>query len=64
MTFLRDLKKRLGKGEQRDTEAKKMAFWSSLAQLGFGAMGGTSRNALTNIGQAGAPAVASGMQHS
>ena len=51
-----------GKGEQRDTEAKKMAFWSSLAQLGFGAMGGTSRDALTNIGQAGAPAVASGMK--
>ena len=39
-----------------------MAFWSSLAQLGFGAMGGTSRSGLTNIGQAGAPAVASGMQ--
>ncbi len=60
--ILKRFEETLGKGEQRDTEAKKMAFWSSLAQLGFGAMGGTSRNALTNIGQAGAPAIASGMQ--
>jgi hypothetical protein len=60
--ILKRFEETLGKGEQRDTEAKKMAFWSSLAQLGFGAMGGTSRSGLTNIGQAGAPAVASGMQ--
>ena len=60
--ILKRFEETLGKGEQRDTEAKKMAFWSSLAQLGFGAMGGTSRDALTNIGQAGAPAVASGMK--
>ena len=60
--ILKRFEETLGKGAEKDTEAKKMAFWSSLAQLGFGAMGGTSRNALTNIGQAGAPAVASGMQ--
>jgi len=60
--ILKRFEETLGKGEQRDTEAKKMAFWSSLAQLGFGAMGGTSRDPFTNIGQAGAPAVASGMQ--
>ena len=46
----------------KDVEDKKMAFWSSLAQLGLGAMGGTSPYAAVNIGQAGAPAVASGMQ--
>ena len=60
--ILKRFEETLGKGAERDTEAKKMAFWSSLAQLGFGAMGGTSRSGLTNIGQAGAPAVASGMQ--
>lgn len=60
--ILKKFQETLGKGAERDTEAKKMAFWSSLAQLGFGAMGGTSRSGLTNIGQAGAPAVASGMQ--
>jgi hypothetical protein len=50
------------KSAEKDTEDKKMAFWSSLAQLGFGAMGGTSPYAATNIGQAGAPAVSAGMQ--
>jgi hypothetical protein len=60
--ILKRFEETLGKGEQRDTEAKKMAFWSSLAQLGFGAMGGTSRDPFTNIGQAGAPAIASGMK--
>lgn len=60
--ILKKFEEAQGKGEQRDTEAKKMAFWSSLAQLGFGAMGGASPYGLTNIGQAGAPAVASGMK--
>jgi hypothetical protein len=60
--ILKRFEETLGKGEQRDTEAKKMAFYSSLAQLGFGAMGGTSRDPFTNIGQAGAPAIASGMK--
>lgn len=60
--ILKRFEETLGKGEKRDLEDKKMAFWSSLAQLGFGAMGGTSPYGFANIGQAGAPAVASGMQ--
>ena len=52
----------LSEGKARDIEDKKMAFYSTLAQFGLGAMGGTSPSGFTNIGQAGAPAVASGMQ--
>ena len=60
--ILKKFEEAQGKGEKRDIEDKKMAFYSTLAQFGLGAMGGTSRDAFTNIGQAGAPAVASGMK--
>jgi hypothetical protein len=62
MDILRRFEAGQAKSAEKDVEDKKMAFWSSLAQLGFGAMGGTSPFGATNIGQAGAPAVASGMQ--
>jgi len=60
--ILKKFEEAQGKGEKRDIEDKKMAFYSTLAQFGLGAMGGTSRDAFTNIGQAGAPAVASGIK--
>jgi hypothetical protein len=59
--ILKRYEETLGKGEARDKEAKKEAFWSSLAEFGFGAMAGSSPFAATNIGQAGVPAVKSGV---
>lgn len=55
-----ELKKSLTEGERDPKEQKKEAFWTALAQWGLGAMGGTSPYGLTNIGQAGVPAVTSG----
>lgn len=59
--ILKKYEETLAGGAERDKEAKKEAFWSSLAEFGFGAMAGTSPFAATNIGLAGGPAVKSGM---
>jgi hypothetical protein len=62
MDILKKFEEGQVKSAEKDTEDKKMAFWSTLAQIGFGTAGGTSPYTGVNLGQAATPAIASGTQ--